>query len=380
MHFDVIVAGLGTMGAATCSYLAGRGLKVLGIEQFDIPHDLGSHSGFTRIIRKAYYEHPGYVPLLQRSYELWRQQEQKTGLPLYHETGILYLGEPSSTVLTGSLESSRLYDIPVEKWDPGKARSLYPQFHFPEPWNVLWEPGAGYLDVNKSIISFYNSALLAKAVIHTREKIEAWKDQGDHISLKTSRDSYTASKLVITAGPWTKDLTAGLPLQVTRQVLAWLEMPDLERFSHPAFPCWFLHDPDQGMYYGFPVSRTGDPLEPRGIKLALHMPGEKGDPDRLDREVRPEDQDIIRYFLDRYLPGAKPVSIQYKTCMYTYSPDEHFIVDYLPGTDQKVAVACGFSGHGFKFAPVIAEILTDLALHNPPNPAAAFLGLKRLNP
>ncbi len=380
MHYDVLVAGLGTMGAATCSYLAGRGLKVLGIEQFDIPHDLGSHSGFTRIIRKAYYEHPDYVPLLQRSYELWKEQEQKTGQLLYHETGILYLGEPSSSVLSGSLESSRLYNIPVEKWDTGKAKALFPQFQFPAHWDVLWEPEAGYLDVNKCISSYYTTALNAGAEIHTREKIKSWQDYGDHISLKTSRDIYTSSKLVITAGPWTKDLTTSLPLQVTRQVLAWLEMPDPERYRHPAFPCWFLHDPDKGMYYGFPVSSTGDPAEPRGIKLALHMPGQHGNPDHLDRGIHQEDQAIIRYFLDRYMPQAKSTATYYKTCMYTYSPDEHFIVDYLPGTDKKVAVACGFSGHGFKFAPVIAEILTDLALQNPPSPAAAFLSLKRLTP
>lgn len=379
MHYDVIVAGLGTMGAATCSYLAGRGLKVLGIEQFDIPHDLGSHSGFTRIIRKAYYEHPDYVPLLQRSYDLWRQLEQKTGQTLYHETGILYLGEPSSSVLRGSLESSRLYDIPVEKWEGGKVRARYPQFHFPAHWDVLWEPGAGYLDVNKSITGFCNTATEAGAEIHTREKIEAWKDQGDHILLKTSRSHYTASRLILTAGPWTRDLTAGLPLRVTRQVLAWLQLPDLERYDYPAFPCWFLHDPDQGMYYGFPVSRTGDPSEPRGIKMALHMPGDTGDPDRLDREIRKEDKAIFRYFLDRYMPRANPVSIHYKTCMYTYCPDEHFLVDYLPGTDRKVVVACGFSGHGFKFAPVIAEILTGLVLGETPNPSAAFLSLKRLD-
>lgn len=379
MKYDVIVIGAGTMGSSACAYLAQRGLKVLGLEQFTIPHDLGSHSGYTRIIRQAYYEHPSYVPLLQKSYQLWKELETKMDRKLYHETGILYLGEPTSSVLNGTLEASGLYDIPVSEYELNQVNGQYPDFEFPNYWKALWEPHAGYLNVNQALTGFFKVASEAGAKFCINEKVLSWKKLDHHVEVNTTNQTYTADKLILTAGSWTSELTktTPLPLKVTRQVLAWIDVPHPEKYAHPNFPCWFLHDPERGMYYGFPESMTGDPAEPPGIKLALHMPGTASDPDKMDRSISLYDESVIQYFLETYMPGLKSYPIRYKTCMYTYTPDENFIIDYLPGMDKKVMLAGGFSGHGFKFAPVIGELLTDLCLEQPISMNIDFLKLSR---
>jgi sarcosine oxidase len=383
MHdkFDVIVVGTGTMGVSACLYLAQRGLEVLGIDQFDIPNDQASHSGYTRIIRKAYYEHPDYVPLLIRSYQLWKELEHQTGTKLYHETGILYLGEESSTVLQGCLESSRLYQIPVETWTRAKTVDKFPQFHYPENWISLWEPEAGYLNVNESIHSFYHTALQLGAHFHTNEKVLEWKQNEQGIEVRTNKGTYHADKLIFTSGAWTPDHLPSfdLPLKVTRQMLAWLNMNDVEYYSSPQFPCWFIHDPEKGMYYGFPDAVLKNQGEPPGIKIGLHVRGEITAPSAIERTIGKQDEEIVTYFCDHYFPQAKEVQKNYKTCMYTNTPDEDFILDYLPNTNQRVVLACGFSGHGFKFAPVIGELLSQMVNNESSELNIDFLRLNRFN-
>jgi len=379
MSYDVIVIGAGTMGCAASHSLAKRRLNVLALEQFSVPHDLGSHSGYTRIIRQAYYEHPGYVPLLQRSYQLWKNLEQDHHTRLYHETGILYMGQPSSPILNGTQHASDIYKIPLSSPEISRMQTEHPQFKIPSDWKLLWEPYAGYLNVNPSIAAFYHQAVNTGARILSHEKMVSWKMMGDHIKIQTLQETYLAEKIIFTSGSWTGELLgpSSLPLKVTRQVLAWIEVPDALLYSHPQFPCWFLHDPARGMFYGFPLSKTGDPDEPKGIKLGLHMPGVITHPDQIDRDIHETDQETIRYFIETYMPQLRDQPIQYKTCMYTYTPDEHFILDYLPGTGKKVMVAGGFSGHGFKFAPVIGEILADLCLEKSTGFDLEFLNLER---
>ncbi|MEP7322432.1 MAG: N-methyl-L-tryptophan oxidase [Saprospiraceae bacterium] len=379
--FDVIVIGVGTMGVPACLYLAQRGLKVLGIEQFDIPNDHASHSGYTRIIRKAYYEHPDYVPLLIRSYELWKELEYNSGIKLYHETGILYLGEESSPVLQGCLESSRLYQIPVESWSRSKTKEKFPHFQYPEDWISLWEPEAGYLHVNESIQSFYKAALQQGASFQTNEKVEAWTQTENGIEVKTDKGFYLAHKIIFTSGSWTQDHLPNhkLPLTVTRQMLAWLDMSNSAYYSSPHFPCWFVHDPEKGMYYGFPDSNLKNQAEPPGIKIGLHVRGELTSPSTIERSIGNEDEKIVDLFIERYFPQGQGVQRSYKTCMYTNTPDENFILDYLHDTNQQVVLACGFSGHGFKFAPVIGELLAQMVCNESSDLNIDFLRLNRFN-
>ncbi|MEO5583144.1 MAG: N-methyl-L-tryptophan oxidase [Saprospiraceae bacterium] len=377
--FDVIVIGIGTMGVSACFYLAQRGFKVLGIEQFDIPNDHASHSGYTRIIRKAYYEHPDYVPLLIRSYQLWKELEYNSGKKLYHETGILYLGEESSPVLHGCLESSRLYQIPVESWSRTKIKEKFPQFQYPENWISLWEPEAGYLQVNESIQCFYKAALQLGAIVQTNEKVEAWKQSENGIEVKTDKDLYFADKIIFTSGAWTQDHLPDhkMPLKVTRQMLVWLDMQNSSYYSSPQFPCWFIHDPEKGMYYGFPDVALKSQEEPPGIKIGLHERGEIITPSTIERSIRIEEEGIVDWFIEHYLPQAKGKKRNFKTCMYTNTPDENFILDYLPDTNQQVVLACGFSGHGFKFAPVIGELLAQMVNNESSDLNIDFLRLNR---
>lgn len=373
--YDVIVIGAGTMGIAATSYLAQAGLNVLALEQYSIPNDLSSHSGYTRIIRKAYYEHPDYVPLLQRSYDLWSSLESYADIQLYFETGILYMGASTSSVLTGCRQSSELYNIPLHQIS---HKETYP-FSIEKDWDTFMEPDAGFLDVHKAITSFYNVAVGAGATIRTNEKVLSWQNSGDDLLVTTNKDQYRAKKIVFATGAWTNTILGDyiLPLNVTRQTLAWVQTPEVQKYSSPHFPCWFIHDQDYGMFYGFPIHDANQTDAPTGIKIALHMPGESADADHVNRYITEHDKSLMQYFIHRYMPQLQHSKIEYKTCLYTNTPDEHFIIDYLPGFEDRVVFAAGFSGHGFKFAPVIGEILTQKILEQNHTLKVDFLGLSR---
>ncbi|HWC53058.1 MAG TPA: N-methyl-L-tryptophan oxidase [Chitinophagaceae bacterium] len=377
-HFDVIVIGVGSMGSSACCFLAECGMKVLGLEQFDIVHEQGSHAGQSRIIRKAYFEHPDYVPLLERSYHNWKKLEQQTTDEVYHRTGIVYFGPPEHQTMAGVRKSSSLYDIPVDSLSKEESFNRFPAFQIPADFEILFEHDAGLVTPERAILLYAEQARKYGAAIHTHEKVSAWKEEGAKISVVTDKNDYTADKLVITAGSWTSKMIPDLKteLKVTRQTLAWVNPGDTEKFSLGNFPCWFIEDPDRGMFYGFPIlpERFGGPV---GLKLASHRPGEMVDPDRINRRSNDEEEANIRYVLSKYLPEAGNDIISIKTCLYTYSKDENFIIDHLPGYNKKIVVACGFSGHGFKFVSVVGEILADLAMKGKTELPVAFLSLSR---
>ncbi|MFY7994707.1 MAG: N-methyl-L-tryptophan oxidase, partial [Sediminibacterium sp.] len=251
--FDVIVLGVGSMGSSTCYQLAKQGYKVLGLEQFDIPHELGSHGGQSRIIRKAYAEHPDYVPLLQRAYENWKTLENETGTQVYFKTGLLYCGETNDPFIKGVKLSSEKYNIPVEELSQADAQKRYPQFKLPDGYKQLLEPDAGFVTPERSILLFTEQAIKRGAIIRTREKVLQWKRDNGTISVTTDQGSYQAKKLVITAGPWGGKMIPALAnkLTVTRQAIAWMKPKKWDDFTLGNFPCWIIehggHD-----YYGFP--------------------------------------------------------------------------------------------------------------------------------
>ena len=205
-QYDVIVLGVGSMGSAACYFLASRGYKVLGLEQFDIPHDQGSHAGQSRIIRKSYFEHPDYVPLLERAYENWKSIEDETSAKIYSKTGMFYSGKPDSSVIAGVLESSRLYHVPVMKLSPEESRSRFPQFIVPSGFQALYEPEAGFVTPERAILTYTEAAINKGAVIKTKERIQTWKKEKDEIKVTTSSGTYTAKKIIVTAGAWTSKL------------------------------------------------------------------------------------------------------------------------------------------------------------------------------
>jgi sarcosine oxidase len=372
MRYDVIVIGIGGMGSAAAYHLARRGRSVLGLEQFSIPHELGSSHGVTRIIRLAYSEHPSYVPLLRRAYELWRAFEREASEPLLFVTGGVDVGSAESETITGSLRSCREHNLAHEVLDAAEMARRFPGFQLPADLLAVYQPDGGFVLPERSIVTHAAAAQSLGAELHTGERVLDWNPEGSGVAVRTGRATYHADRLVITAGPWASQLAPVLdPLAIPeRQVLIWTEPLRPEHFAIGTFPI-FNMEVEEGRFYGFPV--YGVP----GFKLGkYHHRRERTDPDRVDREFHVEDEEVLREAIRRYFPAADGRTLAMKTCMFTNSPDEHFILDLLPGYPQ-VSVAAGFSGHGFKFAPVIGEIMADFALEG--GASRWDLGLFRLS-
>ena len=355
-RFNVIVIGVGGMGSATCYQLARRGKRVLGLEKYDVPHDLGSSHGYTRIIRLAYYEHPSYVMLLKRAYELWEELEQRSHEKLLHITGSIDAGPADSWVFKGSLQSCVEHDLPHEVLTGKDLSERFPGYQLPFETLALYQPQGGFLVPERCTVTFAEAAQALGAEIHGREEVLGWQPLGDGVRVTTNRAEYVADRLVVTAGAWDARLLPFLQGMAVpeRQVLAWLqpERPDL--FSPERFPVFNLLV-DEGRYYGFPV--YGVP----GFKFGkYHHFEETGHPEQLQFEPSRQDEEMLREFAARYFPHGAGPTMTLKACMFTNSPDNHFIIDLHPSYPQ-VSFAAGFSGHGYKFASVIGEIMADLA-------------------
>ena len=358
MTYDAIVLGLGGMGSATAAELARRGVRVLGLEQFGFVHSRGSSHGRTRIIRTAYYEHPAYVPLVRRAFDLWRELEQRTGKSLLTPSACLCVGEPGSELITGVRASAAEHALPVETLTAAELRSRYPQFRLPEHYVGVLEQSAGILAVEDCVRAHLDDATAHGAELRAEEPALAVKRVGDAVEVQTASGTYSAAKLVVTAGAWATKLLAdiGVPLSVMRQVQLWFDPgPAAPEFALGRFPIFMIETPG-GAYYGMPS------LDAAGVKCARHYgQPELPSPDGVNWVVSTEDETPVRQMLAANIPGAVgPLSCA-EVCMYTLTPDRHFVIDRHPAHPQ-VSVACGFSGHGFKFSPVVGEILADLAL------------------
>lgn len=356
-RYDAIVVGVGGMGSAAAMHLAGRGKRVLGIEQFDIPHASGSSHGVNRIIRLAYYEDPRYVPLLRRAYELWRDLEQRSGEHLLHITGSIDASEPGGIVFAGALEACRLHDIRHEVLTSGELTRRFPAYRLPGDYLALYQPDGGFLLSERCIVQHVIQAMRHGAEIHGREAVLEWTPSADGIVVRTDRARYTADRLILTGGAWMGGLVPELEalLQPERQVLAWLQPHEPALFEPEAFPVFNLTVPE-GRYYGFPV--YGNP----GFKIGrYHHLDEAIDPNEPLRTPDLADEAVLRAFTSAYLPAADGPTLALRTCIFTNTPDEHFIIDTLPA-DERVVVASPCSGHGYKFCSVVGEILADLAL------------------
>jgi len=355
--YDAIVLGVGGMGSATLYHLARRGYRVLGIEQFSLGHEMGSSHGVTRIIRLAYAEHPSYVPLLRRAYHLWREMEHTAGERLLFITGGLDIGAPEGEMVSGSLRSCLEHEIPHQMLDAAEISHRFPGYRLPAGMVGVYQSDGGFVLPERSIATHVMAAQSFGAEVHGCERVVEWCEIGAGIEVKTDRDTYRAGRLIITAGPWAAQAVPALrPLAVPeRQVMIWVQPLRPERFAPDAFPI-FNMEAQEGRYYGFPV--YGVP----GFKMGrFHHRGEHVDPNRMNRDCDREDEAILREGIVRYFPDANGPTLAMKTCLFTNSPDEHFILDTLPGVPQ-VSIAAGFSGHGFKFATVIGEIMADFAL------------------
>lgn len=381
--FDVIVIGVGSMGSSACYHLASRGYKVLGLEQFDVVHEFGAHAGQSRIIRKAYFENSDYVPLLDRAYENWKAIETQTGTQILFPTGLLYFGPPDHALIKGVRQSASLYNIPLESLDASSAAERFPPFEIPRNFDTVFEPDAGFVRPEKAIQLYAEQAINKGAEIHGQEKVVQWTKVGDGVKVTTNKSSYHGGKLVITAGAWVGKVVPALSekIKVTRQFVAWIKPKSQDDFALGHFPCWLMSDNStRGCYYGFPILPESKFGEPTGLKVAHHLAAIETDPDQVDRQMLPIDEGDLKYVLEKYLPGRFQSILSYKICLYANSPDEDFVIDKLPDYEDLVAVACGFSGHGFKFASVVGEILADLVMDGRTELPVEFLNLRRFLP
>ena len=357
-QFDVIVSGVGGMGSAAAYHLAARGLRVLALEQHDLGHGVGSSHGLTRIIRLAYFEDPSYVPLLRRAFALWRELESGLAEPLLHITGGLDVGTVGSVVFEGSLRSCREHDLPHEVLDATALAARFPGWRPAANAMAVYQPDAGFLTPERCIQTHADRARSLGAEIRTRETMLAYEARGGSVRVRTDRGEYEAAQLVLTAGPWMADLAPALRPLLTpeRQVLGWFEIADRARFAPSAFPVFVL-EADEGTFYGFP--EYGVP----GFKIGrYHHLDERVHPDTMDRACHPRDEAALREAVSRYFPAANGALRSSAACLFTNTPDEHFIIDRAPGAPEVLLVSpC--SGHGFKFSSVIGEICADLVVH-----------------
>lgn len=354
--YDVIVLGIGGMGSAAAFELARRGRRVLGLEQYSLGHDRGSSHGQTRIIRKAYFEHPNYVPLLRRAYQRWYDLEQLQGRRLFTECGCLNIGTPDGVLVSGVRRAAAEHNLAVENLSAAEMRSRFPAFRFDDETVGVLEREAGFLAVEDCVVGYAEEARNLGAELRPNTPVLSWKLDGNTVIVRTEGQDFAAARLVVTAGSWATRMLSdlGLPLEVRRKVLLWFGTSDPGQFRRDVFPVYLTEQPE-GTYYGFPV------LDANGHKIARHDGGQVvTDPAAVDRTIHPEDETDCRNFLNQHLPGVDGPSRYGRVCLYTMTPDEHFVIGIHPVHPQ-VAVAAGFSGHGFKFASVVGEILADLA-------------------
>ena len=372
--YDAIVIGVGGMGSSTLYHLARRGLKVLGLEQFEIPHELGSSHGYSRMIRYTLQEHPSYVPLVKRAYELWHELEQNINETLVVTTGSVRAGPPDSDFYRGAIESCDLHQIPYEILNHTEVNRRFPGYQFPDGISSVYQADGGFVLPEMCIVGHAQAAEEAGATIHTGETVLGWEIQNDSVSIRTNHEVYSAARLVVTAGAWAAKLVPNVATYAIpeRQVLGWFQPERPELFTPERFPVFGIWT-EEGRYYGFPNYSVP------GFKIGKsHHLFQKVDPDTMDREVRPEDEEVLRRFTSRYFPLAAGELLDRKTCIYTNTPDEQFMIGVLPDQPQ-VSVAAGFSGHGFKFASVIGEIMADLAQNGVTNYDIELFRLDRFN-
>lgn len=355
--YDVIVLGLGAMGSAAMYYLAECGARVCGIERHGIAHDLGSSHGGSRVFRKAYFEHPDYIPLLERSHAAWQKLEQATGVELFVQSGLILSGVPESPLIRGLDACYAAHDLPHRKMSAGEARAEFTQFRLPGDHVVYYDPEAGYLRPEACIEQHVAMAQQEGATLLLHEDALAWRSGGRSVTVTTNQREISASNLVLTAGPWAAGTLGelGVRFRVLRKVQLWYSAPDMTRYRIGEMPCFYV-DTNYGSFYGFPAQ---DEL---GIKIAEHTGGNPvDDPDNLNRGLEAEDETKIRRLLNDVFPSMEPHRTHFSVCMYSMTPDHHFIIDKHP-RHENVIIAAGFSGHGFKFAPVVGEILADLVV------------------
>jgi sarcosine oxidase len=352
--FDVAVIGLGAMGSAAAWHLAGRGLRVIGVDRYTPPHHLGSSHGHARIIREAYFEGPAYVPLVRRAYELWGALQEEAGEPLLESCGGLTIGPATGTLVPGALASARQHGLVHEVWSASEVRQRVPALQVPDGLSAVWEPRAGFLRAERAIAAMLAAARRRGAELVFDTAVTGWRREGTALRVATPAHDYDVRHLVATAGPWLGDVLPllKLPLTVERAVQGWFRPSSAGVRHDPAhLPVFVIEGLDGRLWYGLPD-------EGHGVKFARHHGGEMTTADTVSRLVDAAEQAALRGEATAWLPDLGE-AIDATVCLYTNTPDGHFVLDRHPA-DEHVVFASACSGHGFKFAPAIGEVLAHM--------------------
>lgn len=348
---DLAIVGLGAMGAAVAWQAATRGLSVAGFDAHDPPHSLGSTHGHSRIIREAYFEHPQYVPLVQRAYALWAEVEAIAATRLFQATGGLMIGRPGATVVVGTRRAATLHDLRVQLWTAAQLRLQVPALAPDDDMVGVFEPRAGVLRPERAVGAMLTLARQAGAALFTSEPVIGWTPGADAVAVHTSRRRIHARRVVLAAGPWLAPLLGGLavPLTVERVVQYWYPTAGDGRFTPARFPIFLIETPEGRVLYGLPD-------QGEGLKLAEHHGGAAVDAETVNREVSAAERGAFHAFARRWVHDLPAAPSEAAVCLYTNTADGDFILDWHPAAPA-VFVCSACSGHGFKFAPAIGEAI-----------------------
>ncbi len=374
IHADVAILGLGAMGTAAAWELARRGVSVVGCDAHAIPNTRASHHGGSRVIRLAYAEHPDYVPLLRRSFQRWQELERSLGETILHLVGGLYMGPPDGPFISGVRTAVTRHGLAHDLLDADAIRRRYPVFDPPPGTLGVLERQAGALMCERIVAGQARLAMAAGARLFGHAPVTAISRHPGRIELETAIGPVSADRVLVAGGAWTGRILGDLAerLVPTRQVVGWFQPRQPARFAPSAMPVWGFESTGSngrlpGFAYGFPML----PDRP-GVKVARHVLGDRVDPDAMPRTITDAERTAFAATVAEHLPDAAGPVLSMSACLYTNSPDGHFLLGPLPG-DERVVVAAGFSGHGFKFASVMGEALADLCMHGRTDLPIGFL-------
>jgi sarcosine oxidase len=364
MIYDAFVAGVGVMGGAVARALARAGWRVAACDARQPPHDRGSSHGESRILRAAYFEGPVYAPLARRAFALWRALEAETGRSLLRVTGGLHVGPEQGSLVRGALESARRHGIAHERVGGAELMRRYPALRVGCGEAAVFEPDAAILDPERCVAAQIESARAAGAQLRLGEGLLGWRRAGAELQVETAGGDYRARTLVLALGPWLPALRPGLPLHVTRQPVFWFDPIEPGLHAPEQLPHFLIEFEPRRIFYGVPDLGGG-------LKCAIHQGGEITAAEAVDRTLRPAESERVRSLLERFLPRAAGLLRRSSVCLYTNTADGHFLIDRDPA-DPGVWLLSACSGHGFKFAPALAELLLEALSERGDGPLEAF--------
>ena len=358
-------------GAAAARALAHRGTNVIGFDRYTPPHALGSSHGETRILRTAYFEHPMYVPLVQDALGRWLSLARTSGRALFRQTGGLSIGDADGALVSGVIKSINTHGLPHEVLPARDLRSRYPALEPPPGAIGVLEPDAGALAAEDCVVALLEDASSAGATLRFDEAVTGWREQKGGVLIETSRGTTETDALVLCVGPWLSRFAAvrELGLTVERQVVFWYALEG----AADGLPVVIWEASEDALLYAIPGPGSR-------VKAALHHGGEIVDPDTVDRVASEVDEARVAELLGRLMPQAlRRPAVAHSVCLYTNTPDWDFLLDRMPG-EEHVYIMSACSGHGFKFAPAMGELIADLILDERPRPDLEPFHTERLRP